>query len=289
MFYIKIAEHIIKVIDHDSASFVEDYCHGECEGNCNHDHECGHDHSKDTLVYFMESNYDQVEVEEDTAVDFTIHLREQGYGEPFQNYDVAITENENGKMYKRADYCIEINSAFTDVNVYAHNPFALKHAMLNIYSAYIVQQNWGLLMHSSCVVDDEEARIFTGHSGAGKSTAAKLSEPRPLLSDEASILCITEEGVTIYHSPFRSELIGRAEKDVYPLKDIHLLYQATMNKQVPMTSLKAYLALIDKVFYWTNNPDEMAKVMRLLKQLTTHVPVYELYFEKNPSFWEVMA
>ena len=51
---------------------------------------------------------------------------------------------------------------------------------MNLYSSFIAYHNWGLLIHSSCVVNKGEAHIFSGHSGAGKSTAAKLSHPRDL-------------------------------------------------------------------------------------------------------------
>ncbi|MGM9987196.1 MAG: hypothetical protein ACI35O_08205 [Bacillaceae bacterium] len=282
MVYIKIAEHIIKVVDCDSAKNIQ-----TC--SCGHDHH--HDHSHDTFMAYIKQNFDLINSEElnDRKEDLTIYLMEQGYGESLSTYDVEITEKDNQKIYSRKDYLMKVDKDFKEVRLYAHNNLSLKHALMNMYSSFIVKHNWGLLMHASSIVEREAAHIFTGHSGAGKSTVAKLSSPRQLLSDEAAVIHITDEQVTIYHSPFRSELTERADKEVYPLADIQLLRQAKENKRVKMNQLKAYLELVDKVFFWTNDPNETTAVMKLLKRLVSSVPVYELYFEKNPSFWEVMG
>ncbi len=77
-------------------------------------------------------------------------------------------------------------------NSQCFNEFALKHALMNLYSSFIVHHKWGLLIHSSCLKEGDKAFLFSGQSGAGKSTVVKLSHPRPILSDEATVVKITE-------------------------------------------------------------------------------------------------
>lgn len=220
--------------------------------------------------------------------DITITIT-NGYGVSFKDYEVAIEEKLNTITFKRADYLIEVDSEYKRANVAIHDELALKHALMNLYSSFIVHHNWGILLHSSCVINNDKAHIFTGHSGAGKSTAAKLSMPRELLSDEATILKITEESVIAFNSPFRSELKAKGSEKPTSLKSIQLLHQALSNQRIAVKRIEALMKLIDKVFYWSYKPEETKKIMSLLQLLVKQVPVYELHFQKNNTFWELMS
>jgi hypothetical protein len=211
------------------------------------------------------------------------------YGVSFVNYDVAIKKELNKILYERADYLIEVNNSFKYATISVHNELALKHALMNLYSAFLVHHNWGLLVHSSCVVEHGTAHLFAGHSGAGKSTVAMLSKPRNLLSDEATILKISEDGVTIYDSPFRSELKPLNLQESYPLKSMQLLSQALINKRITLHKADALIQLIDKVFYWPYCAEETTRIINLLKLLVEKVPIYELHFQKDNTFWELIS
>lgn len=213
---------------------------------------------------------------------------EDGYGVPFQDYEVDVQESADFISFTRADYQLQVQPDFKRATLFVHDELALKHAFMNFYSSYIVHHNWGLLIHSSCVVDGQRAHLFSGHSGAGKSTAAQLSYPRTLLSDEATIVKITKNSVTVYDSPFRSELrASRIEKTV-PLASIHLLHQSPTNKRVEVKKSDALVQLMDKVFYWPHQQKEAAAIFFLLKRLVENSPVCDLYFQKNNTFWELI-
>lgn len=214
---------------------------------------------------------------------------EEGYGVPFVDYGVAIIKESNFISFRRADYLIEVDSEYHNAKISVHNELALKHALMNLYSSFIVNHNWGLLIHSSCVIENGKAHIFAGKSGAGKSTAAKLSYPRDLLSDEATLVKITHDNITVYNSPFRSELETIGTENSSLLASIHVLLQALQNKKVRIRKSDALLTLMDKVFYWIHTPEETRKILQLLEILINTVPVYELHFQKNNKFWELIC
>ena len=216
-------------------------------------------------------------------------LLKDGYGKSFEDYNVHITKHINKICFKRADYLIESTPDYTSATIHVHDELALKHALMNLYSSYIVYHNWGLLIHSSCAIENGKAHIFAGHSGAGKSTAAKLSEPRNLLSDEATIVKISDKEITVFDSPFRSELQSTGYQQPRLLAGIQLLHQAERNRLEKMRKPDALLSLMDKVFYWSHNPAETQRIMGLLRTLVEKVPVYELYFRKDPTFWELIS
>lgn len=213
----------------------------------------------------------------------------KGFGKPFVNYHVEVSKHEEKIHFRRADYLIETVSDYRYSVIYAHNEFALKHAITNLYSSFIVYHNWGLLIHSSCAIENGKAHIFSGQSGAGKSTAAKLSAPRELLSDEATILKVDDGEVTVFDSPFRSELQATGTNKTVPLASIQLLHQSLHNNRTNLKKSDSLIQLLDKVFYWAHSPEETKQVIKLLNKLVETVPVYDLHFQKNNRFWELIS
>ncbi|WP_391557544.1 hypothetical protein [Robertmurraya sp.] len=236
---------------------------------------------------FFERNYLSISLNR-IQFDMSLNILAD-YGVPFTNYDVEIIRDKNKITYRRADYLIETTQDYKQATIHVHDELALKHALMNFYSAFILHNNWGLLIHSSCVVEEGNAHIFTGRSGAGKSTAAKLSAPRVLLSDEATLVKIAPEGITVFNSPFRSELKVTGKETSTPLVSIQLLRQALFNSRNQLKKSDAVLNLMDKVFYWVHCPEETKKIMYLLLSLVDKVSVYDLHFQKNDTFWELIS
>ncbi|WP_020618753.1 hypothetical protein [Paenibacillus daejeonensis] len=224
---------------------------------------------------------------EDTAAnaDMTVVVHD-GYGKAFDTYDVEIASREGVIVYTRTDYRIDVDDSFTRASLQVQDVFALKHAMMNLFSAFAAHRGWGLLIHSSCIMDREQAYLFAGPSGAGKSTVALLSRPRQVLSDEATIVKITDSEAVIYDSPFRSDLGLPSRRQGTPLRAIQLLRQATENRREPLSQVEGMMGVMDKVFFWSPNVTYTQRVMGLCHRLATVVPVYELYFQKNDTFWE---
>lgn len=237
---------------------------------------------------FMEHKYPVYEPEDGREADFTIAVHE-GYGRGFVDYNVEASLEDNVLTFTRADYVLRIRTDADTAELHVYDDFSLKHAMLNLYSWFIVNRGWGLLIHSSCIVEREKAYVFAGHSGAGKSTVAKLSMPRPILSDEATIAKVTEDGVTIYHSPFRSELESPHHTLGFPLAAVQILHQSLQNKRSPMNKVDGVMQLLGKLFYWPYDPAETKKVLKLSRLLLERTPIYALYFQKNDTFWEEIS
>ncbi|MFP3123382.1 hypothetical protein OH784_11605 [Ectobacillus funiculus] len=220
--------------------------------------------------------------------DLSIHI-EDNYGIPFMDYDVEITSDLNHIVYRRADYLIRVNGTYNEAVVSVYDELALKHALNNLYSAFLVYNNWGLLIHSSCVDHQGKAYLFSGQSGAGKSTVARLSSPRPLLSDEATVVKITKDEIRVFDSPFRSELTTPYVQKSCQLSAIYLLIQSLDVKALPLKKSDALLGIMDKIFYWHHDSSETTKVLNMCKALVEQVPVYNMYFQKNDSFWELIS
>ncbi|MFC0216444.1 hypothetical protein ACFFK0_29025 [Paenibacillus chartarius] len=240
------------------------------------------------LAEFFQTNYILSGFRPDEAPDIRLQI-EPGYGVPFRDYDVGVEHSAGLTIYTRADYRIEAEPSYRKARLLVHNAFALKHALVHFYSAYVVHTGWGLVLHASSAVDGGAAHLFTGPSGAGKSTAARLSQPRLLLSDEAAIVKLAEDGVFVYDSPFRSDISSGRLLTPYPLGSVHILHQAPAHERKAVRKPDAFLKLMDKIFYWPSNARDTSRVLGQLKKLADNADVYDLYFQKNDQFWELIS
>ncbi|WP_406944817.1 hypothetical protein ACJA3J_17885 [Halobacillus sp. SY10] len=212
-----------------------------------------------------------------------------GFGTSFKNYEVGISETKRAYIYERADYRIVVDKNYKSSVLYIHDALSLKHALMNLYSAFIVNEGAGVLFHSSCVQEQERAFLFTGNSGAGKSTAAKLSAPRNILADEATIIHVKQDDIIAYPSPFRSEIPMGIEHTCLKVGGIQSLHQSLTNNKVLMESSEAIVHLMDKIFYWPATPEDHKKALQLLKTIVEQVPIYHLYFREDSTFWELIS
>lgn len=222
--------------------------------------------------------------------DFNMVIRLiENYGRPFDGYNINITKENHKILFSRSDYLIETTEDYTSSTIYGYDEMAFEHALLHLYSSYIVYHNWGLLIHSSCVLNSEKAHIFTGRSGAGKSTIAALSKPRSLMSDEATLVKINNEGITVYDSPFRSDTVSKGKNGPVTLSSIQIIHQANYDNRISVSKADALISLLDKVFYWAHDPEETRRILKLLDRLVKEIPVFDLYFQKKPTFWELIS
>ncbi|MBS2969636.1 hypothetical protein J9317_12755 [Metabacillus sp. KIGAM252] len=213
-----------------------------------------------------------------------------GYGQAFGGYEVrTLVEKNKHIIFDRGDYKIELDSNYQEGRMYVHDALALKHALMNLYSTVIVHDQWGLLLHASCVAHLKKAFLFTGQSGAGKSTAAALSAPRMVYADEAAIVKISENKVTVFPSPFNSEAEPLIDEEALPLEAIELLHQSPVNQLVRLSTVEGLVQLINKTFYWEYDSLQTKKVLKLLNQLSLKIPINRLSFQKNNTFWELIV
>lgn len=243
-----------------------------------------------SIIGWLHQHFKVIKADEwdDCLPDIYIRIR-NGFGQEAKSYEVDIHEGIEKVYYKREDYLMEVDHDYRRALLRVHNELALKHALMALYSAYIVHYNWGLMIHSSCVAEAKQSYLFAGQSGAGKSTVVMLSRPRTILSDEATLVRIGTDGVFAYDSPFRSDSSSSFDQDCLPLKGIYLLEQSQQIDTDIIKPTEAVLRLMDKIFYWAVNPTETVKVLSMCRKLTEQVPSYKLYFQKNNLFWECIS
>jgi hypothetical protein len=138
----------------------------------------------------------------------------------------------------------------------------------------------GLMLHSSAVVVDGKAYLFTADSGTGKSTHTglwlkKFGDRAYILNDDKPAIRREEDGWFAYGTPWSGKYdISRNTR--VPLAGIAAVNRAEENSIHPFGGLEA----IQTIMKQANRPRGMefrVSLMELLDRLLTEVPVWKLY------------
>jgi hypothetical protein len=160
--------------------------------------------------------------------------------------------------------------------------------ILRISTSFVAVQKGGFLLHSATVGTDLGAFIFSGISGAGKSTIAKLSmNTYDVLTDEMSLVEKTSSGFKVWGTPFWGELQLSVNRSS-PLKALFLLFKAPYNSIEDVPSVIGLPEFMKIVLFFGQNKELFDKLLNLSIDFLQTVPIKKLNFLPESSLWEVI-
>lgn len=120
-------------------------------------------------------------------------------------------------------------------------------SLIRIVYAQAVLKRQAISMHASVVVKDDEAFLFMGKSGTGKSTHSRLWQRYvpgcKLLNDDNPIVVMTDEGPWVFGSPWSGKT-PCYENRQYPVKGIVRLQQAKENRFMLCKDIDAFTLIL---------------------------------------------
>lgn len=184
---------------------------------------------------------------------------------------------------KKVDFSLIISDKLIEKNLKKeeYNDKSLSEYLLTGITFYraLIKKN-GCLLHSSAVVVDDEAYLFSADCGTGKSTHTSLwlkylSDKNPyILNDDKPAIRIMEDGIYAYGTPFSGKHDISENKKV-KLKAICFIEQAKTNsirKIEPKEAIRLfYQQTIQKL-----NEEEIMKFFDILEVLLKEIPFYKM-------------
>lgn len=150
----------------------------------------------------------------------------------------------------------------------------------------------GVEVHALGVVDEfNRGHLFVGHSGAGKSTSARLWQKHPgarVLSDDRIILRCEDGRIRMYGTPWHGDA-GLALADSADLACIYVLAHGIHNKLTPMPPGRAAAELLARSFVPHHSPDGLASTLQILDLITHEVPCSHFQFVPDHSAVEMIC
>ena len=152
----------------------------------------------------------------------------------------------------------------------------------------VMMRRNALLLHSSVVQIGGNAILFSGPSGIGKSTQARLWEEHldaQVVNGDRCVIRRTEEGFVGAGSPWcgTSRIYS---KEQAPIKGIFILKQSPTNS-IRRLKGEAFVALYSQCIVNTWNKEFTEQMSALLTELISSCPVYELSCRPDTSAVEL--
>jgi hypothetical protein len=149
----------------------------------------------------------------------------------------------------------------------------------------------GVEMHGCGVITrDGRGLLLTGHSGAGKSTSARLWTKNPgarILSDDRIILRRESDRIWMYGTPWHGDA-GIAAADRFPLEAIFVLEHGQANRIRRMNAASASAELFARSFVPHHSQEGLSFILAFFDALTSQVPCFSFSFVANPSAVEAL-
>lgn len=163
----------------------------------------------------------------------------------------------------------------------------LVHPLGSLLLMYLMHWKNGLLIHASGVINNSNAFLFTGVSGIGKSTMAKLwkDSGNLVLNDDRLIIRIVDDELKLYNNPMPYYQQLPAEGN---LKKIFLLKQSHKNYIKPLKGVMAYSKVLGNFIQQFYNPDMVKRHLEIVESVLSRVEVYELGFKPDEEIVEMI-
>ncbi len=164
-------------------------------------------------------------------------------------------------------------------------------ACVRIAASVALAEDGAVILHASAVTHAGRALVFTGVSGAGKSTiSALLADAYPScqkIADELLVLRPGATGVTLEVPPYLGPA-GVAHGAAAPLAAIHFLVQAPFDRRDPVPRDAALRELLRHVLVYVGEPVTAGRVLEVAAAVVAATPCFRLHFRKDPHVGTVL-
>ena len=166
------------------------------------------------------------------------------------------------------------------------NPYSLD-SVLRILHSLILAERGGFLLHAASAICDGRAFLFSGVSGAGKTTMTRLAPPDiTLLTDEISYLRPNADGYSAFGTPFAGELARAGENCTAPVSALFFLEQGPENRIEEVSSAETVRQLMRNILFFAEDRGLVEKLLATACDFVARVPVRRLTFYPDTRVWD---
>ncbi len=168
------------------------------------------------------------------------------------------------------------------------NPYSID-GVLRILHSLLLAEHGGLLVHAASAVRNGKAFLFSGVSGAGKTTISRLAPPdAQVLTDEISYVRRTKSGYEACGTPFAGELARIGVNLSAPLEALYFLVQGHENRIEPIQPVEAARKLLRNILFFAHDEALVRMVFQSALDFANTVPVSKLIFTPDNRVWELI-
>ena len=219
--------------------------------------------------------------------EFDVELIDPGESD---DADVEVRRDRDCWSLRRGDFRAQWDpEAGTGRIRQSANPYSIDSVLRIVHSLALAEED-GFLLHSASAIRGGRAFLFSGVSGAGKTTISRLAPGDvTLLSDEISYVRRTGQHYVASGTPFTGELAQVGENCSAPIAALFLLEKGRENLIEPVAAAEALRSLLRNILFFTNDPDLVKLVFRAALDFIERVPVWRLTFLPDERVWNLIV
>jgi hypothetical protein len=230
----------------------------------------------------------------------SIHFRDDASWRAEVPSSLFLTKSGDGDGFSMAGGLVEGRfSPSTGEGELQVQRLITKGGYARIYEQVFYQAFWSavrrkgidaFLLHSSGVIRYGQGYAFTGKSGSGKSTVARLSAGATILNDEITLIDLTGPAPMIIDTPFNGFYRGK-EPGSAKLKSVMLLKQSPIHRLTRTGDLEQRKALAREIIppMGLETAFSAARYIDMFdieERLSAKVPLFIMEFRQDSGFWE---
>jgi hypothetical protein len=208
---------------------------------------------------------------------------------PNSDDDVRVRRDGNEWLLQRGDFLARWNPGTGRGKVRQNsNPYSLD-SVLRIVHSLILAERGGFLLHAASAIHNGRAYLFSGVSGAGKTTITRLAPPDVvLLSDEISYLrpSDSEQGYSAFGTPFAGELAKSGENSSAPVAGLFFLAQGPTNRFDELPTQESVRRLMRNILFFAEDRSLVEKLFVTACDFVARVPIRQLTFYPDGKVWD---
>jgi len=175
------------------------------------------------------------------------------------------------------------------------NPYSLD-SVLRILHSLILAKRGGFLLHAASAICEGRAFLFSGVSGAGKTTMTRLAtRDVTLLTDEISYIRpdrsrpVVQPESRVYRAfgtPFAGELAKAGENTSAPIAALFFLEKGPDNRIDDLTSTEAVQRLMRNILFFAEDPALVEELLATACAFVASLPSRRLTFYPDSQVWD---
>jgi hypothetical protein len=169
------------------------------------------------------------------------------------------------------------------------NPYSVDCVLRIVHTLALAKQG-GFLVHAASAIRNGKAFLFSGVSGAGKTTISRLAPPDATrLTDEISYVRRVGGGYVAYGTPFAGELAEPGENVQAPIETLFFLEQGPENRIEDVGSASvAARALLRNILFFAHDAELVDQVFAAALDFVQRVAVKRLTFLPDERVWDLI-
>jgi hypothetical protein len=201
--------------------------------------------------------------------------------------DVRVSRDGAEWQITRGDFVARWNSRTGAGSVRQNaNPYSLDSVMRILHSLILAERG-GFLLHAASGICDGQAYLFSGVSGAGKTTMTRLAPPDvTLLTDEISYVRLVDGEYVAYGTPFAGELAKAGENCCAPVSGLFFLEKGLENRTEEIPAADAVRRLMRNILFFAEDAALVEKLLASACDFVDRVSTRRLTFCPDERVWD---